>query len=89
MQKDYPILFHRHLGSPTGWFRSEFTEIERAQHRAQAYLLLKDTLGPKNASFEYDPIELEEAIEYVMDGHELKYPRSHVEVFETHTDRSN
>lgn len=81
VQRDYPLLFHRHLWSPTGWFRSELTYTEQAQHRAQAYLMLKDTLGAKNASLEYDPAELEEAIEYVMDGQELKYPGTRQEVF--------
>ena len=81
VRTDYPILFHRHLGSPTGWFRSELTYVEQAQHRAQAYLMLKDTLGAKNASLEYDPAALEDAIEYVMDGHELKYPRPRQEIF--------
>lgn len=84
VRKDYPLLFHRHLGSPTGWFRSELTVQEKAQHRAQAYLMLKDLLGEKNASLEYDPTELEEAIKYVSDGRELRYPKDRAEVFETH-----
>jgi len=84
VQEEYPILFHRHLGSPTGWFRSELTVQEQAQHRAQAYLMLKDSLGAKNASLEYDPTELEEAIKYVSDGRELKYPKDRAEVFDTH-----
>ncbi|MYF03010.1 MAG: hypothetical protein F4227_08610, partial [Gammaproteobacteria bacterium] len=76
VQKDYPLLFHRHLGSPTGWFRSELTFEEQARHRAQAYLMLEATLGAENAKLEYDPTELEEAIRYVSDGRQLKYPRS-------------
>lgn len=81
VQKEYPILFHRHLGSPTGWFRSELTVQEQAQHRAQAYLMLKDKLGVKKASLEYDPAELEEEIKFVSAGHKLKFPRSRTEIF--------
>lgn len=82
VQNDYPLLFHRHLGSPNGWFRSELTLEEQAQHRAQAYLMLKATLGAKKASLEYDPTELKEAIEYVTEGRELKYPRALNEILE-------
>ena len=41
----YPILMHRHLSSPTGWFRSELTDKERARHRAKVYLLASDSIG--------------------------------------------
>lgn len=81
VQEEYPILFHRHLGSPTGWFRSELSLAEQAQHRAQAYLMLKDKLGVQKASLEYDPAELEEEIKFVSAGHKLKFPRSRTEVF--------
>ena len=86
VREDYPLLFHRHLGSPTGWFRSELNLEEQAQHRAQSYLLLEATLGADNAKLEYDPIELEEAIRYVSDGNELTYPRSVHEIFDELSD---
>ena len=86
VQKEYPILFHRHLGSPTGWFRSELTVQEQAQHQAQAYLMLKDKLGVKKASLEYDPAELEEEIKFVSAGHKLKFPRSRTEIFKEYNE---
>ncbi len=86
VQEDYPLLFHRHLGSPTGWFRSELSLEEQAQHRAQSYLLLEATLGADSAKLEYDPTELEEAIRCVSDGNELTYPRSRNEIFDERSD---
>ncbi|MXZ55453.1 MAG: hypothetical protein F4227_09905 [Gammaproteobacteria bacterium] len=58
------------------------TVPEQAQHQAKAYLILKDMLGSKNASLEYDPNELKEEIKYVTDGHELKYPRALKDILE-------
>ena len=75
VKERYPLLMHRHLGSHTGWFRSELSFTERLQHQAKAFLLLEESVGEKNAQNEYDPIELEEAIEYVSDGGKLKYAR--------------
>lgn len=83
VQRDHPLLFHRHLGSPTGWFRSELTEPERAQHQAQAYIMLKESIGAHKASFEYDPSELEEEIKFVTNGRKLKYPADRAEVFDS------
>nr|MYF03049.1 hypothetical protein [Gammaproteobacteria bacterium] len=75
VKERYPLLMHRHLGSHTGWFRSELSFRERLQHQAKAFLLLEESVGEKNAQKEYDPIGLEEAIEYVSDDGELKYAR--------------
>ncbi|MXW06689.1 MAG: hypothetical protein F4Z87_00890 [Gammaproteobacteria bacterium] len=82
-----PLLMHRHLGSHTGWFRSELTFTERLQHQAKAFLLLEESVGEKNARKEYDPIELEEAIEYVSEGGELKYARPLREILRAREER--
>ena len=83
----YPLLMHRHLGSKTGWFRSELTEQEQAQHRAQAYLILERTIGENVANLEYDPITLEDEIKYVFNGGPLNYPRTFRVIMKARSDR--
>lgn len=75
IKKLYPLLTHRHMGSLTGWFRSEFTVEESAQHRAKAYLILKDSFGTKIARRVYDPNKLKTQINFILDGGSLKEPR--------------
>ncbi|MYD46707.1 MAG: hypothetical protein F4W92_10170 [Gammaproteobacteria bacterium] len=87
VKERHPLLMHRHLGSHTGWFRSELTFAERLQHQAKAFLLLEDSVGENNARKEYDPIELEDAIEYVSDGGQLKYARPLSEILRTREER--
>lgn len=82
VQDRFPLLMHRHFGSPTGWFRSEISLKEQAQHRAKAFLMLKDTFGEQNAQMEYDPVELENEIEYLLDGNALSYPRPLKDILE-------
>lgn len=64
----YPILVHRWLGRNTGK-----TEFHR-QHRAKAYLLLKEKAGEAIAQLEYDSVDLATEIQYIVDGGELSYP---------------
>lgn len=49
--------------------------------------MLEESIGENNARKEYDPIELEEEIEYVSDGGELKYARPLSEILRTREER--
>ena len=69
----FPILVHRWIG------RHGKTENAR-RHQAKAYLMLKDQAGEELAQLEYDPSELDEEIQYVLEGGELSYPSSWVKL---------
>lgn len=89
VQETYPLLMHRHLSSPTGWFRSELTKQEQAYHQAQAYLILEQKFGEAVAKSEYNPTTLESEIKYIKDGGELKYPRPLKDILKARAERFN
>ena len=68
LRHKYPILVHRWLGRKTGK-----TDLHR-QHRAKAYLLLKEKAGEVIAQLEYDSVDLASEIQLIEDGGELSYP---------------
>lgn len=76
----YPLLMHRHLGSRTSGFRSELDWRDQEHHRAKAYLLLEELAGPDLARREFDFSKLQESVDYLRNGGELKYPRSTIEI---------
>lgn len=67
----YPILYHRHLGSSLGGDGGGFSRVEQRRHQAKAYLLLKQSLGTRIAQLSYDETDLKEEIEYVQKGGKL------------------
>lgn len=67
----FPILYHRHLGAPHGTFGGSLSRVEQRRHQAQAYLLLKQSLGTKVAQLSYDAADLKEEIEYIQEGGKL------------------
>jgi hypothetical protein len=71
----YPLLMHRHLGS-TRWtgLSGDLPKLERNRHRAKAYLMLEELAGTKIAQEEIDISSLQDEINYVHSGGELKYP---------------
>ena len=68
----YPILYHRHLGSWLGIDFGGFSRVERRRHKAKAYLLLKQSLGTRIAQLSYDATDLKEEIAYVQNGGKLR-----------------
>ena len=77
----YPLLVHRHLGSNTGGISEELEWNERRRHEAKAYLLLKDLAGSEVAQREFDPSKMQEEIDYILKGGELRLPRWIREIF--------
>lgn len=68
----YPILYHRHLGSSLGGDGGGFSSVEQRRHQAKAYLLLKQSLGTRIAQLSYDETDLKEEIAYIQRGGKLR-----------------
>ena len=68
----YPILYHRHLGSSLGGDGGGFSSVEQRRHQAKAYLLLKQSLGARIAQLSYDEADLKEEIAYIQHGGKLR-----------------
>ena len=88
MRVAYPILVHRHLGSPVGGFRKELSEVDQRRHRAKAYLLMKEDLGSQVAENEFDTSDLEMEINYVEQGGLLEMPRDREEILKEAIDHA-
>ena len=71
----YPLLVHRHMGFDTGGISDQLEWNEQRHHRAKAYLLLKDLAGPAVAQREFDSSNLQEEIDYILNGGELTLPK--------------
>ena len=82
VMEKFPLLMHRFFGSPLAGFDWEPTWKERSRHLAKAYLLLEKMVGTEVALREIDASRLQEEIDYVRSGGELKYPVPLAEVRE-------
>ena len=67
----FPILTHRNLADYYGSRGS----AEKHRHQAKAYLLLKEMAGTEVADREWEDFDLQEEIDYILEGGELRpYP---------------
>ena len=84
LMRRYPLLMHRILGDSLlgGGYSVDFTEEERARHRAKAYLILVEEAGEEFARREYDPEKLKKHIQYIEQGGLLKAPLTRAEIEE-------
>ncbi|MYF53814.1 MAG: hypothetical protein F4166_08415 [Gammaproteobacteria bacterium] len=90
LMQRYPLLIHRTLGDSNvygGGFGVDFTNEERARHRAKAYLLLVEAAGEEFARREYNPETFAKQIQYIEDGGLLKAPLTRAELQEKHRER--
>ena len=78
----FPLLMHRFYGSSLAGFDWEPTWSEPRRHTAKAYLLLEELVGVEVAQREIDTSRLQEEIDYVLSGGELKFPLALAEVME-------
>lgn len=78
VREKFPLLMHRILGE--GNLSGDLTPVDRKRHRAKAYLLLEEIAGTRAAQSVYKRHHLEEEIDYVQSGGELKYPRPREEI---------
>lgn len=65
----YPILTHRNLADSYRYNERE----EARRHQAKIYILLRELAGAEVADREFDRVELQDEIEYVLKGGELKF----------------